>query len=813
MPWVGRAQRAQLPPEERFFWAVLISAALSVSVVILLAIAGYYTLPRLLLINGGIAGATALLGRRHLLYANTARPPGWSALLAAGVVGVGVWLSIPPAEYVIGGRDPGVYFNEGIRIAQRGTLIVEDPVVLAVPPAARDLFFPSHRSRFYYGLRFMGFFILNPDEGAVSSQFPQLFPASIAIGYGLDGLTGARYAPVFWGALGLLALFVTGTRLLGPVPAAAGTLLLALNVAQIWFARYPASEIMMQPLLLAALLAYTRAHADGDRFFGPVAGSLLGMLLLFRVEAVLVIIAVLLTAGLDYVQGRRPRAGFLLPLTVSVAVAAWYLKTMLRSYVGYPYSVITSLPLVQVGAMIGTGLVVLLFLVAAARSPAMARAVRRFVPAALIAAVVAGAVYAYFLRMPGGRLAEGDAMALRTFAWYYASSPALAAAVFGYAVVVRKRFWHDPALLLTGTIFAFFLFYKLRIVPEHFWLARRFLPLLLPTTLLLAAGGALVTLVEPHGRPALSARRWPWVAVACGTLLLFYIGTLQAARSRPILRHVEYGGVVGQLESLAGTIRDDDLLLVEARNASDVHVLGTPLAFIYAKNVLLLASPLPDKKRLADFLADARGRYGRVMFLGGGDTDILSNSIAVTPVEQRVFSIPEYAQVRNAYPDSVRFKEFRFGVYQFVDPPPPRKGFVLNIGRDDDLYVLRMHHAELVDGHTYRWTTASSFVTVLGITPETRTLKLWMNRGGRPASLGPVRPEIYLGDRLIGAVTLKPTMTQYSFEIPPEVASDVARGDGSVRLRIASSTWVPAAVIDSSDARDLGVILARVEVS
>jgi hypothetical protein len=62
-------------------------------------------------------------------------------------------------------------------------------------------------------------------------------------------------------------------------------------------------------------------------------------------------------------------------------------------------------------------------------------------------------------------------------------------------------------------------------------------------------------------------------------------------------------------------------------------------------------------------------------------------------------------------------------------------------------------------------------------------------------------------------VTLKPTMTQYSFEIPPEVASDVARGDGSVRLRIASSTWVPAAVIDSSDARDLGVILARVEVS
>ena len=41
-------------------------------------------------------------------------------------------------------------------------------------------------------LRFMGFFIQDPDTGTVVGQFPHVFPASIAIGYGIDGLTGAR---------------------------------------------------------------------------------------------------------------------------------------------------------------------------------------------------------------------------------------------------------------------------------------------------------------------------------------------------------------------------------------------------------------------------------------------------------------------------------------------------------------------------------------------------------------------------------------------------------------------------------------------
>ena len=45
-----------------------------------------------------------------------------------------------------------------------------------------------------------------------------------------------------------------------------------------------------------------------------------------------------------------------------------------------------------------------------------------------------------------------------------------------------------PALFVTVAIFALFFFYKIRIVPEHFWMARRFLPVILPAALLFACG-------------------------------------------------------------------------------------------------------------------------------------------------------------------------------------------------------------------------------------------------------------------------------------------------------------------------------------
>ena len=233
--------------------------------------------------------------------------PGWEALIPIALVLLAIWRFFPSSEYIIGGKDPGVYVNEGVQIAQRGALSAPDPAIASVPNFARDLFFPSEHRTDYYSGRFMGFFIQDPEQGRVVGQFPHLFPASIAIGYGLDGLTGAQAGDRRVGVLGVLAVYFAGARFVGRAAAGAAACLLALNVIQVWFARYPNAEVVMQALLFAALLANARAHVDGDAFFAPIAGLLLGLLLFLRFDAVLGVAGVMAGLALTVVDG-RPRA-------------------------------------------------------------------------------------------------------------------------------------------------------------------------------------------------------------------------------------------------------------------------------------------------------------------------------------------------------------------------------------------------------------------------------------------------------------------------------------------------------------------------
>src|SRR6185369_11364855 len=157
---------------------------------------------------------------------------------------------------------------------------------------------------------------------AVIGQFPHLFPASIAIGYGVAGLTGARSAAGLWAILGLLAVYFAGGRLVGRTAAAAAAILLALHVIEVWFGRYPNAEVVMQALLFAALLANARAHIDRDPFFAPVAGVLLGLLLFLRYDVVLGIAGFATGLVLNAAARRaRPRRSFLAAFASVAALA------------------------------------------------------------------------------------------------------------------------------------------------------------------------------------------------------------------------------------------------------------------------------------------------------------------------------------------------------------------------------------------------------------------------------------------------------------------------------------------------------------
>jgi 4-amino-4-deoxy-L-arabinose transferase-like glycosyltransferase len=817
LPIAQRIRRAHLAAEERAFWHVVLSVAWSLSIVLALAAVRAYSFERLLFVNGGLCVVFLVAARAGLRYRGEAARAGWTVVVPVVLLALGAWRFFPSSEYVIGGRDPGAYINEGIQIAQRGALAINDAVMAAVPGDARPLFFPDNPDPNYESNRFMGFYAMRVAQGEVMGQFPHLYPASIAIGYGLHGLSGARMAVGVWAMLGVVAVYFAGARWLGKPAAFVAAALLSLHVLQVWFARYPNSEAAMQALLFAALLAFARAHQDEDAFFAPIAGVLAGLIIFLRLDGLIVVAALAGTAALTWaVDRRRPRVGFVLTLIATSALGLMYLMGPMRAYFGTPINFLSGFSTARLALPIVAGLAALLGLVLMRRL----RFVRTAIPIALIVLVLAASVYAFFFRHadPAVKLTDFDALAFRTFTDFYLFPSVLLVALAGFAVVARRDFWRDPAFFVVLTGFSLLFFYKFRVVPEHFWMARRFLPVFLPGALLLAAAAAFgvprVRSAE-EGHPRRRLGLWRWMQLVVAGVFLIWIGRQYVAAAEPVTHHVEYAGVIPYLETVAARIGDRDLLLLESRDAAtDLHVFALPLAYIYARNVLVLATIQPDKRQLEAFLTDALQRYDRVLFLGGGGTNLLSRRIVATPLADGRVHFPEYAHTPwNVYPSGTRRKDFDYSLYQLAIGQQPTGGFVLDVGDRDDLNVLRFHAKEQSDGRSVRWTSNQSFIAIPGLTGTEREVLLTIHDGGRPPQAPRPTVELFLDDVRIGAFAVSAGFTTYRVALPPDLVAAAAAREEPARLRLLlSSTWNPRALLGTSDDRDLGVMVDRVEV-
>ena len=816
LPVGRRALRAALPAEERLFWSIIISVALSSIVALGLAACGAYRFDRLLWIEGGLSLALALANRRQLVWRAEAPKPGWTAVFPAALVFVGcaLFFSMQPAEWIIGGRDPGIYMNEGIQISQRGSLVVTDPTVTAVPTEFRPLFFPPQPPTEwgYESRRFLGFFVLDFVTGTVVGQFPHLYPVWISIGYDLNGITGARYAAGFWALGGVLAVYFAGAWLMGSAAAFAGALLLTVHVTQVWFSGQPNAEVVLQALGFAGLLAYARAHVNEDSFFAPLAAVLLGLGIFAHITGIFVAAAASGAALLGRFAGQRFLWSFVLPLAAMVALYVSYLFTVLPPYMAQPLGFVRNLQTVHV-ALLTLGVSGVLALAWAGGRPAIAATIRRWLPTVVGATICVLAGYALFFREGGGHLAPHDAEALRTFTRFYLLPTGMAAALVGWVLVVSNSFWRGSAFVLATAFFSLFFFYKARIVPEHFWWSRRYLPLILPACLLLV-GTTAFSEIRSTWLPEWSRqRRVAMTRYAFGTMLVAFLGYQYLQATRPILDHVEYAGIVPELEELAGLVGENDLVLIESRAVSNLHVLGVPLDFVYARKALVFDSGTPNKLLFLEFLDWARTRYDRVLFMGGGGMDLLTRRTAISSVGGARFAVPEYERPLNAYPTEVRFKAFEYGLYELNPATGDAVGLDLEVGTEDALQVQRFHAPERTPNDlTYRWSRDRSYVSVLGIVPAGAELVLYLANGGRPTAAGPATITVSLNDVPLGTATVSGGFLPYHFAIPDALAEAVNRSNDAGRLEIESTTWKPQEYLGVPDPRELGVMVDRIEI-
>jgi hypothetical protein len=540
-----------------------------------------------------------------------------------------------------------------------------------------------------------------------------------------------------------------------------------------------------------------------------MAGALLALLLFVRIDTVLAIGAVVAALALARFTGAvRLRTSFFVTLVAGGALAAWYFFGPMRAYAWLPIVFVTNLSLWQYGTLAVSAALVLGLLVLGARQPRLSAPVRTAVPTLIAALVVAAAIYALYFREPAGLLAAHDAYALRTFTGFYLTLPVLLAALIGFAVFARRAFWSAPELFTTIAFFSFFFFYKIRIVPQHFWMARRFLPVVLPGALLFACAAAL------------GGTRGGWAPTrllrsAIGLVFVALVALHYARSARPVLEHVEYAGLIPRLEAIAGRVGDRDLLLVETRiDAADTHVLAMPLADIYARNVLVLSTPKPDKAVFAAFLEWARTKYARVLYIGGGGTDLVSTAWDARPIASERFTIPEYDSPVDAYPRFARTKEFDYSIYELTSPAvvSAPTSLDLDVGTSDDLYVVRFHSKEQTEGRSIRWSRDRSYIESATIPASAREVVLTMNDGGRPPAAPPATVTVSLAGQALGSVTVDTGFKEYRVPIPAGLAERLAATGRSVELTLETTTWKPLEVLGTPDPRALGVMVDRVAI-
>ena len=562
---------------------VACAAAVSTPVLVALALLGSFEVPVIL----GVLGICAVVAWSFSRSSGTRVYFGWWDLGALGLVAVAFALYAHPAEYVLKDRDPGVYTVAAAKLARTGELLTRDPLVGAV----------ASFHEFEHEAKHPGFYIHGVDL-VVSQFFPGPF-AWLGLGNLAGGIWGELYVVPVFGVLAVGMAFVLGGELFGRWVGFVGAALLAVSYVQVWWARYPSSEIMTQFFVLAGLWLAARFVRGEGVGTGVLAGALLGGAMMIRVDAFLAALVVPALILHDLLLGRSPRrwVSVCAPLLLAGGAMLLYAGTVgdryldLISELHVPDNVSRLSPYLLGGAFLVASAVLAL------RRSSWSGGYGHLVAlhgrrAALLAAlaVLGAGLWAYFVLpepwegLPeywggdAGPIAEFDAydrqVAVRVV-WFLTPAVAVLGMV-GFALVAYRL---DAArALFLGAVLAFgFLYVALpNVAPDLPWATRRFVPAVFPGLCLLA-GCAILEAGRTLGRV------WSkWAGVYCAAALTVFALAWSVYVAWPVYGVRELAGAVEGIERLEEAVPDSRVVYVELPGED----YAATLDYIYGRPVL-----------------------------------------------------------------------------------------------------------------------------------------------------------------------------------------------------------------------------------
>jgi hypothetical protein len=457
--------------------------------------------------------------------------PWWAvAATVAVAAGFAVWQLAERTQQVIVLGDPATYLQTASWIARHGSLPI---------PYSPEAFGGTHPCLTFASA---GYY---PSGSGLAPAVMAGTPLVLAAAIWLGGVPAALVITPLIGGCAVLSFGGLAGRLVGARWAPAAAAALALSLPEQYTSRGTFSEPLVQVLLFGglcllidALLVTPRpaaapamSTAGQDRVLAALAGLVLGLTVLVRIDGLSDILPAVPLLGLLLAARRRQGIPFGLGLAAGVGygLVGGYLLSR-------PYLDLVGPSLRPLGLIAAAVVVLTLAALAATRSRAVLNQLRRlrasqrltsWLPLAAAAATVA--VFVAFAARPliGNTPGQYDQNSLYWVIWYI-GLPAVLLGAFGLAVLASRgvkslltwtdprataRTWALPLLIALWVIVT--VLWRPAISPEQPWAARRLVPFVLPGLILGAiwASAWLSDLAGQRGWGDVAAQRgWGDVA-------------------------------------------------------------------------------------------------------------------------------------------------------------------------------------------------------------------------------------------------------------------------------------------------------------
>lgn len=731
-------------------------------------------------------------------------------------------LFFQPTQYLVGGRDPGVYVNTAFQLSRHNRLDRPYEELNEARAEYQKVFKDTD-------VKFLGFYLAagkGEDQGVtmINPQFYHGYTIWLAVSHKLFGTYRFLYITPLLALVSLLIFYNAVKEMFNKWTALISALLLSLNISQIWYARSPYTELLSQLMLWLSIYLLVKAYRTKDKLIGAVSGITIGTSIVVRLDSIFFLPPIALFIILIYIRSRNKTvkwahsaiAGF----AASIGLVISYIMTYGVRYTHFQLIDDTPLPdsmsLTALFAILFAAGLLLAILIYLLRKPILALtdwiiANRRVLTTifGIFTAVIF--FYLYFIRpyTPNPDLTYIGTRSYREetlvrIGWFV-TRMGVFFSMAGFIYFIRTKFGteHTLFLLMILTNFTLYL-YNPRIFPDQFWAVRRHVPFIIPTFIIFISYAAYML-----GRIKAGFIK-PWLVT--GIITVYFCAKFILA-AYPFLFHTEYDGIIAGLDKLAGKF-EENAIIITLDDHFAARLVGTPLEYLYDRDVRPLRGTV-NQENLYRFMKDKQEEgYPVYLLTDINDSNIQSSYMRYEFLEQVeiAYQMAEPSEVKR--PDRVIQSVLKYNIYKPAFNGISTDNLTLDIGTPNDVNCSMegFYNQEDNGRYDYRWAAGESRISWYvdrSLIDDTKEYTLSLN-GARLMPDGDYDPDLYISINgvYIGSMPVTARMQPYEISFPGSLVGD----DGKIMIEFRTQAFSPKELGLSEDTRELGFILDSLQI-